>query len=239
MSNIQIFNFQGNDVRSVLIDGEPWFAGKDVAEALGYSDPLKAIRVHVDEDDKGVDEMATPGGNQSVITINESGVYALVFGSKLPSAKKFKHWITADVLPTIRKTGSYTYKPITDPMEMLQLHYNVLDKHDKELKEVDHRLKEVEMNQRLKWRDQMMNLVHRGCDLTGLPQSVFLGQRVYPELENRTGRSLDKTLRERRKRMKKQGHTIKAIRAFYKIDLIESEKQLRIAFEDILNEILY
>lgn len=239
MSNIQIFNFQGNDVRSVLIDGEPWFVGKDVAEVLGYSNPQKAIRDHVDDEDKGMNEMVTPGGTQKIVIINESGVYALVFGSKLPIAKKFKHWITADVLPTIRKTGSYTYKPITDPMEMLQLHYNVLDKHDKELKEVDHRLKEVEINQRLKWRDQMMNLVHRGCDLTGLPQSVFLGQRVYPELENRTGRSLDKTLRERRKRMKKQGYTTKAIRAFYKIDLIESEKQLRIAFEDILNETLY
>ena len=194
MSNIQIFNFQGNDVRSVLIDGEPWFVGKDVAEVLGYSNPQKAIRDHVDDEDKGMNETVTPGGTQKIVIINESGVYALVFGSKLPIAKKFKHWITADVLPTIRKTGSHTYKPITDPMEMLQLHYNVLDKHDKELKEVDHRLKEVEINQRLKWRDQMMNLVHRGCDLTGLPQSVFLGQRVYPELENRTGRSLDLSL---------------------------------------------
>ncbi|MCH1941570.1 BRO-N domain-containing protein [Holdemania massiliensis] len=239
MSNIQIFNFQGNNVRSMVLDGEPWFVGKDVAEALGYSNPRDALMKHVDEEDKGVAKCDTLGGVQEITFINESGVYALVFGSKLPIAKKFKHWITADVLPTIRKTGSYTYKPITDPMEMLQLHYNVLDKHDKELKEVDHRLKEVEMNQRLKWRDQMMNLVHRGCNLTGLPQSVFLGQRVYPELENRTGRSLDKTLRERRKRMKKQGYTTKAIRAFYKIDLIESEKQLRIAFEDILNETLY
>lgn len=239
MSNIQIFNFQGNNVRSMVLDGEPWFVGKDVAEILGYKDTSGALNKHIDDEDKGVAELTTPGGLQKMIIINESGVYALVFGSRLPIAKKFKHWITPDVLPTIRKTGSYTYKPITDPMEMLQLHYNVLDKHDKELKEVDHRLKEVEMNQRLKWRDQMMNLVHKGCDLTGLPQSVFLGQRVYPELENRTGRSLDKTLRERRKRMKKQGYTTKAIRAFYKIDLIESEKQLRIAFEDILNETLY
>ena len=202
MSNIQIFNFQGNNVRSMVLDGEPWFVGKDVCLYFGDKNPNRSLQ-RVDEEDKKVIELQTNGGTQNAVIINESGLYSLLFTMQPQKANKggthtvppeiqkriekiseFKHWITAVVLPTIRKTGSYTYKPITDPMEMLQLHYNVLDKHDKELKEVDHRLKEVEMNQRLKWRDQMMNLVHRGCNLTGLPQSVFLGQRVYPELEN-------------------------------------------------------
>ncbi len=87
--------------------GEVFFVGKDVAATLGYSDSRKAIRVHVDEEDKGVDEMATPGGKQRVILINESGLYSLVLSSKLPQAKAFKRWVTSEVLPQIRKTGGY------------------------------------------------------------------------------------------------------------------------------------
>lgn len=87
--------------------GETFFVGNDVAKALGYSDARKAIRVHVDSDDRGVDEMATPGGKQKVVIINESGLYALVLSSKLPQAKVFKHWVTSEVLPQIRKTGGY------------------------------------------------------------------------------------------------------------------------------------
>ena len=87
--------------------GDVFFVGKDVATTLGYSDSRKAIRVHVDEEDKGVDEMATPGGKQKVILINESGLYSLVLSSKLPQAKAFKRWVTSEVLPQIRKTGGY------------------------------------------------------------------------------------------------------------------------------------
>ena len=78
--------------------GDVFFVGKDVATTLGYSDSRKAIRVHVDEEDKGVDEMATPGGKQKVILINESGLYSLVLSSKLPQAKAFKRWVTSEVL---------------------------------------------------------------------------------------------------------------------------------------------
>lgn len=92
----------------ITINGEPWFVGKDVAEALGYVETAKAIREHVDTEDKGVSEMDTPGGKQRMAIINESGMYALIFGSKLDSAKRFKRWVTHDVLPSIRKTGSYS-----------------------------------------------------------------------------------------------------------------------------------
>lgn len=89
------------------LDNEPWFVGKDVASALGYNDTAQAIRKHVDEDDKGGVEMTTPGGKQKIIAINESGLYSLILSSKLPTAKQFKHWVTAEVLPAIRKTGGY------------------------------------------------------------------------------------------------------------------------------------
>lgn len=108
MTDLQQFtSAQFGDIRALSIDGEPWFVGKDIAERLGYTNPLKAIRDHVDPEDKGVNEMDTPGGRQPLIFINESGLYSLVLSSKLPSAKAFKRWVTHDVIPTIRKTGGY------------------------------------------------------------------------------------------------------------------------------------
>ena len=107
--DIQIFKHEMfGEVRTLTNEkGETFFVGKDVAQALGYTNTLKAIRDHVDSEDKGVNEMVTPGGNQKVIFINESGLYALILSSKLPQAKAFKRWVTSEVLPQIRKTGGY------------------------------------------------------------------------------------------------------------------------------------
>lgn len=120
MNELHIFkNNEFGAVRALSIDGEPWFVGKDVAEILGYTNPQKAIRDHVDEDDKGVNEMDTPGGTQRIVFINESGLYSLVLQSKLPSAKKFKHWVASDVLPTIRKHGVYAVDEVLQNPDML------------------------------------------------------------------------------------------------------------------------
>lgn len=106
--NIKIFNnTEFGEIRVMLIDDDPWFVGKDIAVALGYNNPQKAIRDHVDEQDRGVNEMDTPGGKQPIIIINESGLYSLIFSSKLESAQRFKHWVTHEVLPSIRKHGMY------------------------------------------------------------------------------------------------------------------------------------
>jgi anti-repressor protein len=108
MDNVQIFqNNEFGNIRTVTIDGNPWFVGKDVANALGYTNPQKAVRDHVTLEDRGVNEMDTPSGTQQMTVINESGLYSLVLSSKLESAKRFKHWVTSEVLPTLRKTGSY------------------------------------------------------------------------------------------------------------------------------------
>lgn len=95
------------DLRTIEIDGEPWFVGKDVAVALGYTNSRDAIATHVFADDKGVESIDTLGGRQKMTIINESGLYALVFGSRLKIAKEFKHWVTSEVLPSIRKNGAY------------------------------------------------------------------------------------------------------------------------------------
>ena len=117
---LQIFNnAELGSVRSTMINGEPFFVGKDVAEILGYTNPQKAIRVHVDDDDKGVNEMDTPGGIQSVVFINESGLYSLILSSKLPTAKKFKKWVTSEVLPAIRKHGVFALDDIVNNTDAL------------------------------------------------------------------------------------------------------------------------
>ena len=110
MNNIQIFKYENNDVRTVEMNGEPWFVGNDVAAALGYGKGkslANAVTNHVDSEDKGVTELMTPGGKQNVTIINESGLYSLILSSKLPTAKQFKRWVTSEVLPSIRKNGGY------------------------------------------------------------------------------------------------------------------------------------
>lgn len=108
MNEIKTFaNAEFGSVRTMEIEGEPYIVGKDVAEILGYSNPRKAMADHVDDEDKGVAKCDTLGGTQEMTVINESGLYSLILSSKLPNAKKFKHWVTAEVLPTIRRHGAY------------------------------------------------------------------------------------------------------------------------------------
>lgn len=114
MNELKQFNFENNQARTLLINDEPWFVGKDVAEILGYSNPRDALSKHVDSEDKNSVAIHDGNkGNPNLTIINESGVYALVFSSKLQSAKKFKHWVTSEVLPTLRKTGSYATPQLT------------------------------------------------------------------------------------------------------------------------------
>ena len=108
MKELTVFeNSAFGSVRTVELDGDPWFVGKDVAEALGYTNPRKALIDHVDDEDKEVTKCYTPGGDQDMTIINESGLYSLVLSSKLPTAKQFKRWITSEVIPAIRKNGGY------------------------------------------------------------------------------------------------------------------------------------
>ena len=147
MNNLQIFNSEEfGDIRTVQLNNEIYFVGKDVAIALGYTNPQKAVRDHVEEDDRGMNEMDTPSGRQNLAIINESGLYALIFGSKLESAKRFKHWVTSEVLPTIRKTGSYQ-KPMS-PVEIMRIQLGMIDDHED-------RITDLEQNMTLDYGQQM------------------------------------------------------------------------------------
>ena len=108
MNNLQIFNSPDfGQIRTIQQNGEPWFVGKDVAKILGYERADNAIRNHVDDEDKLMHQISASGQNREMYIINESGLYSLILSSKLPTAKKFKHWVTAEVLPSIRKHGGY------------------------------------------------------------------------------------------------------------------------------------
>lgn len=108
MNDMKLFDFQGNQVRTLMIENEPWFVGKDVTNVLGYQNSSKALIDHVEDEDKLNNESLSSLGQRGGWLINESGVYALIFSSKLPRAKTFKRWVTSEVLPTLRKTGKYT-----------------------------------------------------------------------------------------------------------------------------------
>lgn len=137
MGPIKVFNFEGNQVRNLTIDDEPYFVGKDVAAVLGYKKPSNALAAHVDEEDKTTSLLQGHGSNYKSTTtlINESGLYALIFGSQLESAKRFKRWVTAEVLPQIRNSGKYEATP-KDPMEIMRLQFEALDQTNKEVKAV-------------------------------------------------------------------------------------------------------
>lgn len=134
MNELQIFqNKEFGEVRSLVINNEPWFVGKDVAEALGYKNSKNAVPTHVDEEDKLSTQIEYTGQKRNVTVINESGLYSLILSSKLPNAKKFKRWVTSEVLPTLRKTGSYAKAP-TDPRELLKL---TIEAHEQTAQRVD------------------------------------------------------------------------------------------------------
>lgn len=145
MNELKVFqNEEFGEVRSLVINDEPWFVGKDVATVLGYTNPRDALSKHVDDEDKGVAKCDTLGGKQNLSVVNESGLYSLIFGSKLPSAKKFKHWVTSEVLPTLRKTGKYEIPK--DPMGALKLMFQAQTQTNEKVEKHDQRIAELENN---------------------------------------------------------------------------------------------
>ena len=132
MNNLQIFNNdQFGQVRTVMQNGEPWFVGKDVCNILGYSNSRDALIKHVDEDDKWVSQNATFESPRGLTVINESGLYSLILRSKLPEAKQFKRWVTHEVLPQIRKTGTYGAMVPQSLPEALRAYANEVEEHNK------------------------------------------------------------------------------------------------------------
>lgn len=141
MNELQIFNSEEfGEIRTVTIDNEPWFVGKDVAEALNYNEPHKAVQRHVEEDDRMKHPITDSSGRvQDTWLISESGLYALIFGSKLESAKRFKRWVTSEVLPTIRKTGQYQMPNMSAELKAIIMH-------DEKIIKIENRMDKLEFD---------------------------------------------------------------------------------------------
>lgn len=193
MNEIEIFkNEEFGDVRTLTVNNEPMFVGKDVALALGYKDTVNALKLHVDEEDKMGWQITTPSrGVQNATIINESGVYSLVFSSKLSDAKKFKHWVTSEVLPTIRKTGGYMVAKQDDTPELimaraLKVAEDTINRHKQQLEQANERiaLQDTQLKQqapKVKYVDNVLQSVNT---YTTTQMSKELGLREAKQLYN-------------------------------------------------------
>lgn len=158
MSDIKIYeNSEFGEVRVKLIGGEPWFVGKDVATALGYKDTVNALKSHVDDEDKAGWQITTQFGDKLAIFINESGLYSLILSSQLPTAKKFKHWVTAEVLPSIRKTGSFSLQIPQTYQEALRALADKIDESEAQKKKLAEQKPKVDYFDKLVDRNMLVN----------------------------------------------------------------------------------
>lgn len=174
MSDIQIFgNKEFGKIRTLTINNEPWFVAKDIAEKLGYGNPRQGVASHVDDEDKGVQKLDTPSGIQNMTIINESGLYSLILSSKLPTAKRFKHWVTSEVLPTIRKTGSYMMPDFSNPAEAARAWANEYEAKQKALAQVAEMKPKAEYFDYLVDRNLLTNFRTTAKEL-GIKQNQFI-----------------------------------------------------------------
>ncbi|MCG2136043.1 ORF6C domain-containing protein [Staphylococcus epidermidis] len=188
MSELQTFNFEELPVRTLSIDGEPYFVGKDVADILGYSNSRKALLDHVDEEDKLTSRIVTAGQNRNQTIINESGLYSLIFSSKLESAKRFKRWVTSEVLPTLRKTG--TYQIPNDPMQALKLMFEATEQNKEEIATVKADVIDIKENQKLDAGEYglITKTVHQRVayirQIHGLPNNKEVNKLLYRDINS-------------------------------------------------------
>ncbi|CXT56607.1 TPA: ORF6C domain-containing protein [Staphylococcus aureus] len=204
MQELQTFNFEELPVRTLEVDGEPYFIGKDVADILGYANGRDALSKHVDAEDKLTSQIATAGQNRNVTIINESGLYSLIFSSKLENAKRFKRWVTSEVLPTLRKTG--TYQVPSDPMQALRLMFEATEETKQEIKNVKDDVIDLKENQKLDAGDynfltrtinQRVAHIQRLYAITNQKQRSELFRDINSEVKKMTGASSRTNVRQK------------------------------------------
>ena len=245
MNDLQIFNNpEFGTLRTIEIDDEVWFVGRDIAIALGYAKPQNAIARHVDVEDTRLEGTLSKGGMQQTTLINESGMYALTFGSELKSAKEFKRWVTKEILPSIYKTGIYIPQQ-TSPNELILQMAQANVQFEKRLETIEYQMQESQ--QRLEttlkvfsqpsqdhWKNDMEIAIDEMVDNYSLSPVAFRG-KLYKELES-NGILLQSRLNRLKSRLKKQGVTYKERVAITKLDIISKDKQLRAIFEGIVKK---
>jgi prophage antirepressor-like protein len=238
LNELQIFkNDEFGQVRTLVEDGQPWFVAKDVAEILGYANPRDAISKHVDAEDKGVANCDTLGGKQELTVINESGLYALVFGSRLDTAKRFKRWVTSEVLPALRKTGAYIM-PQSRGLEFLQGMLDEMKRQAAEIQEVKTTAKAIKdaiVEVYDEWREDIRYKVSAIQKATG-DTYANTWNALYDELERRAHCDLSIRVTNGRFRLQEAGATKKTTEAYGRLDVIEHDPRLKEIFTAIVKE---
>lgn len=233
------------EIRRIEINGQYWLVAKDVTDSLGYANGRDALAKNVDEEDKihGVAVCDAMGREQKMTAVNESGVYSLIFSSKLPDAKKFKKWVTSEVLPSVRQTGSYSVKPMT-PAQLLAAQAQVLvdmearmaqmetQAHAPESK-VDTAIKVFSRPSEDHWKDDMDKAVKELCAENGLSVLKTRGL-LYEELEHTVNCDISSRLTRLRARSRKAGKRYRDVMALTKLDAIAADKSLRAVYEGIV-----
>lgn len=245
-NQIKVFeNTELGSVRTIEVNGEPYFVGKDVAEILGYSAPRNAIQTHVDDEDKTTALIQCTGSEykSNAVIINESGLYSLILSSKLPTAKKFKHWVTSEVLPAIRKTGGYQTTSFSDLSPQLQLLINIETaqrEQQKALENTNRRLDNIGEVIALdvhSWRKDAQHLISKICNKTGGFDSMKdVYTEIYRLVEERAGVSLSTRLTNKRNRMAGEGVCKSKRDKLTKVDIIADDKKLIEIYMAIVKE---
>lgn len=242
MNDLQVFHYCGNTVRTVERNGDPWFVLKDVCVVLGIGNS-RMVSDRLDDDEKGVSQIDTPGGVQNMSIISESGLYNVILRSDKPEAKPFRKWVTAEVIPTIRKTGGYNPRPLSGAEQLLaQAQYLV---------EQERRLKAVEEKQERfdnavavmaaplmesgSWQEKAQKAINTAVERCGLNHQMFRSE-LYEEVERRAHVDLGSRQTRMRKRMMANGATATECKAITKLHVIARDDKLRVIFETVLRQ---
>jgi prophage antirepressor-like protein len=242
MNEIQIFkNENFGEVRVVEINGNSYFAGKDIAEILGYANPQKAIRDHVDEEDKTLNETFTVNGTMLVL-INESGLYSLILSSQMPKAKEFKRWVTSEVLPSIRKTRRYDmtdYTELTPELQMFKQIFDSVVAQQQRVTQIETKVETMQSNLLAEpkddWRDYANHVLKSAGYLTGEYKEIR--ELSYKILEERARCLLDRRLDNLRTRALNAGMTKTAIYKLNNLDVIGEDVRLKEIYLGIIREL--
>lgn len=254
MKNLQIFNNpEFGAIRTIEKDGEPWFVGKDVAAALGYKDTVNALKSHVDTEDKGGWQITTQFGDKETTIINESGLYSLVLSSKLPTAKKFKRWVTSEVIPSIRKTGSYSVpcdlSRLSPEMQMLKLLTDKAIENELAQQEQARQLHQVEQKvENIRelvginpngWREDCRKLIVKiAYSMGGNEYIREVNNEVFNLMDKRAGVSLETRLTNKRRRMAEEGVCKSKRDRLSKVDVIAEDKKLIEIYIKVVRELV-
>ena len=248
MNDLTVFaNEQFGEIRTALIDGEPWFVAADVCKALEIKDTWGATN-RLDEDEKDTVLISTPGGTQEMTTINEPGLYSLVLGSRKPEAKAFKRWITHEVIPEIRRTGGYQLRPRTaNEMFLMQAEINV--ENERKLAALEDRLDETErrisetteifrsrtLDNKDSWTKEMNRQVNEIVEGNRLNHQTYR-KKLYTMLELQLGIDLERRRVNYQKRLKAGGAMYREFHDVSKLQTIAQDAKLRAAFELIVKQ---